>query len=263
MMIRRIMFLAYAAVFGIRLIRPNMKITLSPEKIDRLISSRESFELKKDDVSTTVGMLEGREAGLPERVLVKRFNYKGFLHFLWRLITGSRAENQYRTSMELKTKGLPVPEPFAYINASLGQRRSYYLSSVIENAVSLALIDTETRKELTSMFAEEIAKWHSAGAVHGDMKWTNILLKDKGLFFIDLDGTKMKKKPDMAGIERDLARFYRGGLSNNAEDWVEKEFFPVYMEKVSPEIREKLDIRRIMDRAVRDWKRKGSRRNRA
>lgn len=242
---------------------------LLPEKLNLLISSREAFELKKDDVSTTVGILKGSYVGLPHDLLVKRFNYKGFLHFLARLLFGSRARRLHAISHELAEKGLSVPKSFAYYDLTWTQRDSFFLSSVVENSMSLAGIYLRGHFDpdnIATLLGKAVARFHAAGAVHGDLKWSNILLQEQegnmAVYFIDLDQTKLYKNPKVSGIARDLARFCRNGLELGAEDWVTNTFFPKYFAMLSPQLRDTLDIKKIKDKAYINWRKKGKRKKR-
>lgn len=239
---------------------------LTPAELDRLMGSREAFELKKDSLATTVGILRGAAAGLPHDLLVKRFNYKGFFHFIMRLLFGSRARRLYTISCELAEKGLPVPEPIAYHDLTWKQRNAFYLSSVVDNAMSFANLYLRGHfqsEEIASLLGKAVAELHTAGVVHGDLKWTNILLQDdagrKTIFFIDLDQTRLYKNPKMSGISRDLSRFYRNGFELGAGGWLDNAFFPQYLAMLTPPARDRLDINTIRERALKDWRRKGSR----
>jgi len=70
---------------------------------------------------------------------------------------------------------------------------------------------------------ETVAKMHKAGIVHGDLKWSNIILHDggKGLepYFIDLDGAKFLKSMQCKSSKKlraqDIARFIVGGIESD------------------------------------------------
>ncbi len=119
-------------------------------------------------------------------------------------------------------------------------------------------------KGLVRKLAETIAHWHCSGAVHGDLKWPNILMQHKNgtyrCFFIDLDQAVMFRKPSVKGIIKDLTRFYRFGLEMGAEKWVDSEFFPEYIAYMPDTIKEKIDFTMIKHTARKDWIKKGQRR---
>lgn len=246
----------------------NFQFVLSAvaENVDHLISSG-SFIVKKNDLSTTVGILKGAAVGLSYDVWLKRFNSKSFLDFLVKRIFGSRAKRLYSVSRKLHEQGLPVPKPIAHREASFTAKDTFFISEIIENARSVADIFikdgfTEPRK-IARQLAETIAKWHAAGAVHGDLKWSNIMLQEdtagSRFFLVDLDQTKLYSTPNMKGVMKDLARFYRYSLELDAEEWVRTEFIPAYIINIPDHMKHKIDLLYVRNKAKSDWERKGRR----
>jgi hypothetical protein len=239
-----------------------------PEEIDRIMDKGTGFILKKHDASTTVGIMEGSNFGFPCNLLVKRFNYRGFFDFVVHRLFDGRARRLWSRNLLLYRKGLPVPEPFTYTEASLKQRNAFFISSVISDAESLSGCYrkgiVQANRGLVRKLAETIAHWHCSGAVHGDLKWPNILLQNNndtyGFFFIDLDQAKIFRKPSIKGIIKDLTRFYRFGCEMGAEQWVDAEFFPQYTAFIPDTIKKKIDFTMIKNTALKDWVKKGQRR---
>jgi uncharacterized protein YdiU (UPF0061 family) len=200
-----------------------------PENLDVIIDKGTSFTLKKHDVSTTVGIIRGADFGLPRDLLLKRFNYRGVFDFLIHVIFNGRARRLWKTNLRLYRKG----------------------------AVS-------NNRELVSRLAETIARWHLSGAVHGDLKWPNILVqKTPGTyvcFLIDLDQARMYSSPYIKGIRKDLERFYRFGLQLGAEQWVEAEFFPEYASFITDKIKPRINLDSVKNNATNEWIRKGRKR---
>jgi len=99
-----------------------------------------------------------------------------------------------------------------------------------------------------------------AGAVHGDLKWSNIMVQSNAgpinIFFIDLDQAKLYSTPRIRGIEKDLSRFYCYGLELGAEEWVMSEFFPAYMEMLPDVIKNRVDLVRVKGKALKKWDKK-------
>jgi Lipopolysaccharide kinase (Kdo/WaaP) family len=239
-----------------------------PENLDVIIDKGISFTLKKHDVSTTVGVIRGADFGLPRDLLLKRFNYRGFFDFLIHAIFNGRAKRLWNKNILLYRKGLPVPEPLTYIESSLKNKNAFFISSFIDNAESLSGLYRKgvvpNNKELVSRLAETIALWHISGAVHGDLKWPNILVqKNPGTyvcFLIDLDQARMFSSPYIKGIEKDLERFYRFGLQLGAEQWVEAEFFPEYISFIPDKIMQRINLDSVKNNATKEWIRKGRKR---
>ena len=242
------------------------KISLPlPDDLNSVMGKGESFLLKKHDISTTVGILKGRDFGLSRDLLVKRFNYRGFFDFILHKLFNSRAKRLWKRTLRLYREGLAVPEPVAYEEASFKHRNSFFFSYVIENAENLMDIYRKGLfgevQGLLGGLAQTISEWHLKGVVHGDLKWPNILVQRTGegyrFFLIDLDQARFYAAPSIRGIIKDLKRFYRFGLEVDAEDWVESEFFPAYRAFIPEEIRIKIDFDEIKQRATEDWIKKG------
>ena len=239
-----------------------------PEDIDLIIDKGTGFILKKHDASTTVGIMMGSYFGFPCDILVKRFNYRGFFDFMIHRLFNGRAKRLWSTNLLLYRKGLPVSEPYTYTEASLKQKNAFFLSSVIDDAESLSGCYrkgiVQSNKGLVRKLAETIAHWHCSGAVHGDLKWPNILIQDNSgtyrCFFIDLDQARIFQKSSIKGIIIDLMRFYRFGCEMGAEKWVESEFFPEYTACIPDKIKKKIDFTIIKNTALKDWIKKGQRR---
>jgi len=239
-----------------------------PEAIDRIIDNGIGFILKKHDASTTVGIMRGSNFGFSCDLLVKRFNYRGFFDFMVHRLFDGRARRLWSTNLLLYRKGLPVPEPFSYTEASLKQRNAFFISSAINDAESLSGCYrkgvVQANKGLVRKLAETIARWHCSGAVHGDLKWPNILIQNKSgtyrCVLIDLDQAGIFQKPSIKGIIKDLTRFYRFGCEMGAEQWVDTEFFPQYAAFIPDTIKKKIDFTMIKNTALKDWVKKGQRR---
>lgn len=233
------------------------------DNLNSIIDS-DSFILKKHDVSTTVGVLKGDAVGFSQNLWLKRFNYKGFFDFLLKRIFCSRARRLYDINLMLYEKGLPVPKPVACIEPSFKQKHCFYLSAFIEHSLNLHHFykrgGFDETRDIAEELAKTIARWHMAGAVHGDMKWPNILVQQSGNFtnyyIVDLDQARLFDQPNIRGIIKDLSRFYRSGLELGAEKWVEAKFFPAYMDIIKDNIRAGIDLAMVRSSALKKWYKK-------
>jgi tRNA A-37 threonylcarbamoyl transferase component Bud32 len=250
--------------FVTRRIPCNIDPTLSC-RLDALIESGENLFILKKDKRTVVGIVRGDVLGSPHDLCVKRFNYKGFFNFLLKISFGSRAKRLWKISHRLFESGLPVPQPFACIEPSFRVKHSFFISSVIDDSKDLSFIFRNNlsgkREDIALQLGKLMAEWHLAGAVHGDMKWPNIMLQDDGrdrrFFFVDLDQTKIFNRPNISGIKKDLIRFYRSGLEFGAEEWVENSFLPEYSANIGKDISVMIDFASIKSKALNEWHKKG------
>jgi len=242
---------------------------LLPEDLDSIIGKGGAFILAKHDRTTTVGILKGRVLGFGQDLLIKRFNSRGFLDFVFRSLFFSRAKRLWNINQRLFARGLPVPRPVCYFRPSFRRKNSFFISSLIENSRNLGDIYKRGLFREPEKFAvvlgKAISAWHMAGAVHGDLKWSNIMMQSNAdqinIFFIDLDQAKLYGTPKIRGIEKDLSRFYRYGLELGAEEWVESEFFPAYMEMLPSVIKNRVDLVRVKEKTRKNWDKKKRRKS--
>ncbi len=147
---------------------------------------------------------------------LKRFNCKGWGYRFKNAFRRSRAVRSWLVSWGFRNRSLPVPEPLVCLEERrlrlLG--RSYVLFEYVEQTESLAKIwsrlgATEKQKLLVRL-ALLLGRMHLFGGVHGDLKWSNILVRgqsDKELFLIDLDGSKIVGPRKYRSKRKDLQRF--------------------------------------------------------
>src|SRR3990172_11245223 len=168
-----------------RLLRDPYTSNLSPilARIERLMEDKGSFSLIKHGSTTTVGLVKGEHFGIPFDIMVKRFNYKGMLHSIAKKITGTRAKHLYRINLKLFEKGLNVPRPIGFMEA-MDMKKAFYISEYEETAGNLATLYVNglfrERNDIAPYLAKTLARWHLSGAVHGDLKWSNILVAKDG-----------------------------------------------------------------------------------
>jgi len=147
---------------------------------------------------------------------LKRFNCKGFGYRLKNAFRRSRAVRSWLVSWGFRHRSLPVPEPLICLEERrlrlLG--RSYILFEFIEQTESLAKIwpqlDAAARRGLLTRLALLLGRLHLFGGLHGDLKWSNILVcgqTDKELYLIDLDGSKIVGPGKHRAKSKDLERF--------------------------------------------------------
>lgn len=172
--------------------------------------------------SSTVARVE-----VGDRVLVlKRYNIKGFMHWLKRFWRPSRAWHSWCEGNRLAFLGIATPTPLAMLERrTCWLRRQAYL--VTEHTPGMDIIayfassqaagellpETELRA-LEELFAALLRERIS----HGDLKGTNMLWQDGRWALIDLDA--MRQHASMASFAaayaRDRARFLRNWPADSA-----------------------------------------------
>ncbi|MBT1260261.1 phosphotransferase [Pseudomonas sp. VS40] len=170
--------------------------------------------LYKNGRSATVGMVEvnGRQ------LVIKRYNIKGFFHWLKRFWRPSRAWCSWREANRLSLLGIPTPKPLAVLEKRFfGLRgRAYLITEFLSGP------------DITERFApyvkcggvpenEILALEHLFGELirfrisHGDLKGHNLLWDEDRWSLIDLDA--MCQHRSLASFApaftRDRARFMR------------------------------------------------------
>lgn len=225
--------------------------------MDRL-ASEECFSFIKKGSSTTVGVLYGKPFEIPFDMLVKRINSRGGLHSLVKRLSGSRAGRLYDVTCKLFAKGLNMPEPLGFLDAR-DHKSSFYISKYIDAPNLAVMYKNGAFKDMPGLAKElsrALSDWHISGAVHGDLKWSNILVTKAGnglgCFFVDLDQARLFSRPDAKGASKDLVRFYRTALQVGAEKWLDEEFLPAYMEALPATFRSRIDVEAVRRIARRE-----------
>ncbi len=98
----------------------------------------------------------------------------------------SRARRAFRALEVLHAKGVPCPEPLAWVE---GRGQAWLLTRFVEGKP----LDVAKEGERAARLA---ARMHEAGVEHGDFKPANLLvMKDGEVAVLDLDAAKVGRKP--------------------------------------------------------------------
>lgn len=170
----------------------------------------------------TVILKDGRSSTVAKVVLdhrtfvVKRYNLKNTWHWLRRCMRPSRAVAAWRLANLLRLVGIPTAKPFAFIEKRfLGFRRtSYLLMEYIEGPhlgdyFSKYHLDdprfVAMAEKVLTLF-KNLAKMQMS---HGDLKMTNILVKNERPVLLDLDGMKEYRtvKAALRAYHKEIKRF--------------------------------------------------------
>ena len=182
--------------------------------------------LLKDGGSSTVALASvgGRE------LVIKRYNIKGFGHWLTRFWRPSRAWHSWLAAWRLQFLGIATPTPLAMIERRIGpwRRQAWLVSEYCPGPNLLqqlgesgaAIPDSTTADALLGVFQQLV----DAGISHGDFKATNLLWQDDQVVLIDLDVMQAHRSEAGRGKAwaRDRARFIRNWPADSAlAQWLE------------------------------------------
>lgn len=153
-------------------------------------------------------------------LFLKRYNYQGVFHATKSLVRKTRARKVWIHGNAFQLRGIPVAEPIACMEQKKGLLvyTSYFLADFIPNCLTLHTVmmnesgTIEEKKQILLRLAEQVAHMHTFGCLHGDLKWSNIGIQNQSdmilLYFMDLDGSKVRKKLSDKEKTKDIARCY-------------------------------------------------------
>ncbi len=200
----------------------------------------------KESKSTRTAVLD-IDCGFPqyekESVFFKEYRLKSLIHSLKSNFCRHRAEVVWDLSWRLIASGIDVPEPAGYFLKQNGPfcLAGYSFSKLIPASRHLAAAAEKAKEQnaeralgvLMDSIACRVASLHESGVIHGDLKWTNILVHECGSRFwlVDLDSARcLKRAPGPAAVAEDLARFIFGGMQAGVDGALGQRFLDKYSE---------------------------------
>lgn len=188
-------------------------------------------QLLKDGGSSTVARYSLEDQDL----LIKRYNIKGFMHWLKRFWRPSRAWHSWQAAHRLRFLGINTPEPLALVERRFGplRHKAWLVTEYCAGSDLLALFGegNQVPDDLTGRAIKDtFQQLASARIAHGDLKGTNLLISEGRLFLIDLDAMEHYNQdaPWRSAWVRDRERLIR--------NWPEGSPLALWLEKNLPEI---------------------------
>lgn len=156
------------------------------------------------------------------RLVVKRYNIKGFVHGVRRALRRTRAAVAWENAHRLAFYGIATAPPVALIEERFGplRRRAYLISEAVDGSHARDFFagqppDAEQRKAALAV-VRLLRQLEAQQISHGDLKGTNIILGSAGPVLIDLDALRQHRLEGRfrRRRQRDLRRFLKNWQDN-------------------------------------------------
>jgi len=132
----------------------------------------------------------------------KRYLERGWLEIVKAWFLGCRAERALRGGRLLEQNALATPEVvlagwrgaecFAVTRAAVAAKLTEYVAGLKERTDSSA---RHAMRRVADELARMVGRMHARGIVHGDLRWSNILVEEvpEGLRFVLLDNERTRR----------------------------------------------------------------------
>jgi tRNA A-37 threonylcarbamoyl transferase component Bud32 len=207
---RRIKTADYVAVFG-----KSFYETIDPldfmKKIDEIMANG---HILKDGDTCFVSRVTFNK----KDIVIKRYNYKGFIHSVRNTIKKSRAWRNWLHANRLRMLNINTPAPFAYIERRKGMLviNSYFITEYVHGQnyhffLKDNSITQQQHAKVDGQIAELFKRLEMYRIIHGDLKHSNILIAKDGPVLIDLDAMHVHKCKFIYELRlaKDMNRFAR------------------------------------------------------
>ncbi len=188
--------------------------------------------------------------------------------FLKRSVTGvlrSLAPVRYdRASQEmaglrgLREYGWNTPTPVASgVERRAGRRIASLLLTVgLLDHTPLPEIQEDERPEIVSQFLVRLAALHSAGAIHGDLRWRNILVGQDSFALLDCAGFRQVRGAiSLGNRSRDLGLFLVDARLQLTQDQLDAAMEAYFEVQDGGRVRVMERANLVADRCMSTWKR--------
>jgi len=148
----------------------------------------------KDGSSSTVAVVDVDN----RRLVVKRYNIKGWHHALSRALRRTRADISWHNTHALLFEGLSTPRPVAFLERRWGPLRGtsylvleYVAGPTCQEYFRYADVERAREQGVIERLVEMLANLAALGIRHGDMKATNIILSRGRPVLLDVDALRL------------------------------------------------------------------------
>lgn len=153
----------------------------------------QTMRILKEDATTTVGVVQMGDRCL----LVKRYNIKHVIHRLKRLLTKTRAKKSWENAHRLLFRGIQTPKPIAMIEKRRGIFRGvcYFIAEYVPGTTASDYFqphhfDVTNGQVVAKEILRVLRTLRDQKIFHGDLKASNILVNERGIWLLDLDATR-------------------------------------------------------------------------
>ena len=146
--------------------------------------------------------------------VIKRYNLKSTLHALGRSSRRTRAEWSWRNAQRMKLLGIATALPVALHVETLGplRGRGYFVMQELTGTPLDEKLRSGWRPDaaIVAGIARILAGLLDQCLVHGDLKASNFVVTDDGVWLVDLDGMREVRDAERLAqlFGRDIARFH-------------------------------------------------------
>ncbi|MDH3998595.1 MAG: lipopolysaccharide kinase InaA family protein, partial [Desulfuromonadales bacterium] len=168
---------------------------------------------------------------------LKRYNPKSFWYRFRNAFRRSRATKVWLNAWAFRYRNLPTAEPLICLEERhyrlLG--RSYLLTEYVDDSEPLHLgwphYDEQRKASLLVHISLLLAKMHRLGCIHGDLKWSNLLVRGEQVHLVDLDGSRILRRKDLPLFRKDIDRFIKDMEKYSAADF-RKAFLALWQKRI-------------------------------
>lgn len=137
----------------------------------------------------------------------------------------------WRNSHKLKKLNVPIPKVFAWLRSRDG--RGFIImedlgDQVVGPILKKIVPDSSERIFLIEKIASFVGFLHSKNIVYGDLKLTNVIIRDGNLYLIDTDKIKIKKRLKLKDRIYNLEQILNSFPENITKDEIYM-FFKTYL----------------------------------
>lgn len=151
--------------------------------------------------------------------VIKRHNYKSRWNKLKRYFRPTRSSRNWYYSNLLRSKGILVPIPVAFVEKRIGLLRgmSHFVYEYVEGITGEAYFQNHKKspqkiEQGMDMVVNLVSEIRELGLIHGDIRMSNLIFQDDKVWLLDFDDMRPRRwyKPqrvnnrDIRGLKKDI-----------------------------------------------------------